>query len=71
MLNKIKLTLPAARKNANMTQKDLASALGVSVTTVENWESGRTEPTISQARKIGELVDLHIDDIIFRRSDAV
>ena len=71
MLNKIKLTLPAARKNANMTQKDLASALGVSTTTVANWENGRTEPTISQAREIGVIVGLSIDDIIFRRSDTV
>lgn len=61
----MKLTLPAARKNVNMTQKDLANACGVSESTVCSWEKGRTEPTVSQARKIGEAVGVHYDNIIF------
>lgn len=60
-----KISLPAARKNANLTQKDLAERCGVSESTVWSWEKGRTEPTVSQAIKIGEAVGLHIDDIIF------
>lgn len=61
----MKITLPAARKNANMTQKDLANACGVSESTVCNWEKGKSEPTVSQAKMIGELVGIHYDDIIF------
>ena len=64
-MNGIKLTLPAARKNANMTQRELANACGVSESTVSNWEKGKSEPTVSQARKIGELVGIHYDNIIF------
>lgn len=64
-MENMKITLPAARKNANMTQKDLANACGVSESTVSNWEKGKTEPTVSQARKIGELVGIHYDNIIF------
>jgi DNA-binding XRE family transcriptional regulator len=64
-MEKVKITLPAARKNANMTQKDLANACGVSESTVSNWEKGKTEPTVSQAKKIGELVGIHYDNIIF------
>lgn len=60
-----KITLPAARKNAGLTQKELAKLCGVSETTVLNWEKGRTEPSVSQARKIGEVVGVHYDDIIF------
>lgn len=33
------------RKSMNMTQKDFAGVLGVSVRTVEAWESGRTNPS--------------------------
>lgn len=33
------------RVNANMTQRVFASFLGVSVKTVEAWETGRTHPT--------------------------
>ena len=64
-MSNIKLTLPAARKNVNMTQKELANACGVSESTVSNWEKGKTEPTVSQAKKIGEVVGMHYDDIIF------
>lgn len=60
-----KITLPAARKLANMTQKDLATACNVSESTVSNWESGKSEPTINQAKKIGEVVGVFYDDIIF------
>ena len=60
-----KITLPAARKNANLTQKDLAACCGVSESTVANWEKGRSEPTITQAMKIGEVCGIHYDNIIF------
>jgi transcriptional regulator with XRE-family HTH domain len=64
-MNAMRITLPAARKNAQMTQKDLAKACGVSESTVSNWERGKTEPTVSQARKISEVVGIHYDNIIF------
>ena len=60
-----KITLPAARKMANLTQKGLADACGVSESTVCNWEKGRTEPSVSQAKRIGEVCGIHYDDIIF------
>jgi putative transcriptional regulator len=70
-MNAMRITLPAARKNVHMTQKDLAKACGVSESTVSNWEKGRTEPTVSQARKIGEVVGIHYDHIIFLPNTTV
>ena len=70
-MERMKITLAAARKNANMTQKDLAIACGVSESTVSNWEKGKSEPTVSQARKIGEVVGFHYDNIIFLTSVTV
>lgn len=66
-----KVTLPVARKIANMTQKGLASAVGVSENTVINWEKGRTEPTISQAKAIGEATGIPYDNIIFLAQNTV
>lgn len=60
-----KITLVAARKMANLTQKELGIICGVSEGTVANWERGKTEPTISQAKAIGNAVGIHYDDIIF------
>jgi len=66
-----KITLPAARKMANLTQKELGVVCGVSEKTVWKWENGKSEPSVSQARKIGEAVGIHYDDIIFLPSVTV
>ena len=66
-----KITLPAARKLAGLTQKELAKLCNVSETTVLNWEKGRSEPSVSQAKRIGEIVGIHYDDIIFLPSITV
>lgn len=60
-----KVTLPVARKIAKISQKSLASAVGVSESTVINWEKGRSEPTVSQAIAISEVVGIPYDKIIF------
>lgn len=66
-----KVTLPVARKIANMTQKDLANVLNVSESTILKWEKGRTEPTVSQAIAIGEAVGIPYDNIIFLPRNTV
>ena len=66
-----KVTLPVARKIANLTQKELGAAVGVSENTVINWEKGRSEPTVSQAIKISEVVGIPLDCIIFLVPSAV
>ena len=66
-----KVTLPVARKIANMTQKELGFAVGVSESTVINWEEGRSEPTVIQAQKISELTGIPLDCIIFLPSNTV
>ena len=60
-----KVTLPVARKIANLTQKQLADAVGVSESTVINWEKGRSEPTVNQAQTISDTVGIPLDSIIF------
>lgn len=58
-----KISLEAARINAKLTQKELAKILGVSNTTIVNWESGKTEPNLSQLKKISELSGIPMDFI--------
>jgi DNA-binding XRE family transcriptional regulator len=66
-----KVTLPVARKIAKLTQKELGSMVGVSESTVINWEKGRTEPTVTQAQQISEVVGRPLDCIIFLDQNAV
>jgi DNA-binding transcriptional regulator YiaG len=43
------------RRKAGMSQRDLARKLGVSVNSVCNWETGRTEPRRGSIRKLLEM----------------
>lgn len=58
-----KISLEAVRVNAGMTQKEWAKILGVSNTTVVNWEKGTTEPSLSILRKMSELSKIPMDFI--------
>jgi len=65
MNNGIKISLSAARTNANMTQKEVAENLGVSNNTIVAWEKGISEPKISQAIALSELYKIPMDNLIF------
>jgi transcriptional regulator with XRE-family HTH domain len=58
-----RITLEAARINAKLTQRQLAEILDISVGTVNNWENGKSEPSLSQLRKISELSGIPMDFI--------
>ena len=58
-----KISLEAVRVNARYTQKAWAKEFGVSNSTVLNWEKGKTEPTLSQLRKMSELSGIPMDFI--------
>lgn len=56
--------LKNARKESNLTQKQVALALGVVESCYANWEQGRTEPNIEMLRNLGKLFDISIDELI-------
>ena len=58
-----KISLEAVRVNAKMTQKEWAKLLGVSNSTVVNWEKGNTEPSLSQLREMSRLAGVPRDFI--------
>lgn len=58
-----RITLEAVRVNAGFTQKEWATKLGVSNTTVVNWEKGNTEPSLSQLREMSRLSNIPMDFI--------
>ncbi len=61
----IKISLAAARTNAGLTQKQVADALSVAVSTVRNWETGITTPNVTQAYALCELYSVPIDCLKF------
>ena len=57
------ISLEAVRVNAKYNQKEWAEKLGVSKTTIVNWEKGYTEPTLSQLREMSRLSGIPMDFI--------
>ncbi|MCR5119491.1 MAG: helix-turn-helix domain-containing protein [Lachnospiraceae bacterium] len=64
-MDDFQISLAAARVNAKLTQEDISREMNVSKNTVVNWENGKSEPTISQARRLAEYCGVPLDRIIF------
>ena len=60
-----KFGLRAARVNANLKQTDAALEVGVSVSTIRNWEKGRSFPNEPKIRKLCKLYGVDFDQIDF------
>lgn len=61
----IKITLAAARINAGLKQREAAELIGVSRTTIQNWEMYKSSPDISQAEAISKIYKIPLENIIF------
>lgn len=64
----VKISLKAARVNANLTQNEVAQAVGVTGKTVSNWETGETEIKMSSLIVLGNLYDVPVGDFILPNS---
>lgn len=53
-----------ARKNANLTQNQLAEMLGVSRQSVSNWENNRAYPDIISVIKISDICKISLDSLL-------
>lgn len=62
-----RISLAAARVNAGLNQRQMASTLGVNQSTVTNWERGKSEPDATQLRKISEVSGIPMDFIFVKR----
>ena len=56
--------LKNCRKSVHKTQREVAEELGVVESCYANWEQGRTEPSIVSLRKLSEILDVSLDDLI-------
>ena len=52
------------RKEHNMTQMQLADALGISFQAVSNWERGNSMPDISKLPELAELFGCSIEELL-------
>lgn len=56
-MNRIK----ECRINSNMSQKSVAISLGIAAPSVSNWESGKTQPTPENFKRLAALFGVTVD----------
>jgi transcriptional regulator with XRE-family HTH domain len=61
----LRITLKAARANAQLTQQEAAEKIGVTVDTIGNWERAKSFPNALQIRRIEEVYGVPYDGLIF------
>lgn len=61
----MQITLKAARVNSGLRQTEAADALGISRSTIQNYENYITTPDIEMAKRMAKLYGVPVDSIIF------
>ena len=52
------------RKSRNISQEKLSEMIGVTRQTLSNWESNITSPDLKQTKKISEIFNVSLDELI-------
>lgn len=67
----IKISLKAARVNAELSQKYVAKVLGISNKTLSSWENGDTFPSAKYIDMLCKLYNVTYNDIIFLPTNSL
>lgn len=61
----LQVTLEALRTNKKLTQVEASELIGVSLSTLQSWEAGKTYPKQPQIERICEVYGVTYDNIFF------
>lgn len=67
MSNKYGLLIQKYRKEADLSQVDLAKKLGVTSSCVSSWEVGRNEPNMGMVCKMADIFGCKVSDLMGRK----
>ncbi len=56
--------LKTCRKNAGLTQEQLADKMGVTTVSVQNWENGKTKIEISRLMDLAAVLNVPVENLI-------
>ena len=63
-MKRLKISLKAARVNANLSQEEVARKMKKSKVTINNWENGKTEIDYGNFNELCRLYSVTMDDIL-------
>ena len=62
-MSEFRISLRAARINAELTQKQVAKLMGRNKQTIVNWESGKTEISFGDVLRLCQVYDVPVEYI--------
>lgn len=65
MNTSIKISIKSARVNKGLSQAEASKLLGVSTTTLINWERGKHNMPAEKARLMSEVYGISMNNLIF------
>ncbi|MFP5521241.1 helix-turn-helix domain-containing protein [Peptococcus simiae] len=65
----MKERLKSLRREAGLTQADMARKMGITASAYGFWEQGRNEPDLKSATKLAEIFDVSTDYLLGRTND--
>lgn len=68
---KVGRKIKEARVEQNMTQMNLADAMGVSYQAVSNWERGNSMPDISKLPELCDILHIRMEELLGEESRAI
>lgn len=63
--------LKVARENRGLTQPDLAEQTGIPLSTIRNWEQGRSVPSVERLARVTIALGIRADDLLADTEDEV
>ena len=63
-MKRLKISLKAARVNANLSQEEVARKMKKAKVTINNWENGKTEIDYGNLNELCRLYSVTMDDIL-------
>lgn len=67
-MNELKISLSAARVNAELSQMEVAKMLKVGQQTILNWEKGKVAIPAFQLERLTEIYKIPIENIRIKKS---
>ena len=58
------MNIKAIRKNANLSQAELAQAVGVAQPRIAEWENGKRTPKLENLQKIADACNINIIELL-------
>lgn len=66
----LKTSLKDARKQANLSQEEVATRLHISRQAISQWETGKSYPDIDNLKLLGDIYGLNFDNILKGRAES-